>query len=104
MFLAVEFNRQVFGVTADGKGGVERARGIDEETGAGEIAVLVGPADLYDGFRRLLENVFDFAADGSRGRLLRADQSGEGKKNEREREPGHRRKERPEKLWRPTKI
>ena len=101
--LAVEFDRQVFSITADGISGVERARGIDEETGAGEIAVLVGPADLYDGFRRtsrrssLTSRLIGSRVDGSCAKPEQRRQKTTSANENR----SHRRKERPEKRLAP---
>jgi hypothetical protein len=67
--------------------------------------MLVDPSDLYDGFRRLIENVFDFAADRSRRRFFRASASHEGEKRASEVEPGERTAQRPRKrFWRQAKI
>jgi len=95
MDLAVELNRQIFGVTADGKRGVEGAGRIDEESRAGEIAMLVGAANLNDSLGRFVENLLNLAADrrgggfhgprrfGDGSRLLGADEREENKKGER---------------------
>ena len=61
--LAVELDGQILRVAAHGEGRVERAGRIDEKAGAGKIAVLVGPADLDDGFARFFENLFYLATD-----------------------------------------
>src|SRR5687767_15085429 len=94
MFLAVEFNRQIFSIT-HGIRRVESACGINKETGAGDLAVLIGPANLYDSLGGLVENVFNFAADRARRGTLGPGQKSEGKKRDRERKPGHRRAKRP---------
>ncbi len=94
MFLAVEFNRQVFGVTADGISGVKRAGGIDEKTGAREIRRA---GRSRESLRRLwptcsktsLTSRLIEVVDGSCARARAAS----GEKSEREREPGHRRDE-----------
>ena len=75
MFLAVELDREILRICADRERGVKRARRIDEEAGAGELAVLVDAADLHDRFRRAREDFLHLAADRVGRLLLRRAQS-----------------------------
>ena len=77
---AVELDGEILGVAADRKGRVERSGRIDEKAGPGEVAMLIGAADLHYGFAGLLEDLLYLAADRSwwRARARASSASGVG--------------------------